>query len=142
MSTIFVGMLIGFTFMFIVHFIAFKEKDILHKREIGRTPLYTENCLGIFYLKNVCSRAFIPYIRFAIYDDFLVLSFSKWPLKEGKIVLELAEIEKVEVNMAKQSLGRIAVYLFYHQGGVSDYLQLWLRGYARVKEIIGRIRAT
>lgn len=136
MNTIFVGMLIAFTLMFIVYFIAFKEKDILHKREIGRIPLYTENCSGNFYQKKVWSRALIPFIRLAMYDDFLVLSFSKWPLREGKIVLEFAEIDKVEVNMAKQSLGRTAVYLFYHQGGVSDYLQLWLKGYSRVREII------
>lgn len=136
MDTMFVPMLIAFTIMFIVYFIAFKEKNILHKREIGRVPLYTENCSGNFYQKNGWSRAFIPFVRLAIYNDFLVLSFSKWPLREGKIILEFAEINKVEVNIAKQSLGMTAVYLFYNQGEVSDYLQLWLKGYSQVREII------
>jgi hypothetical protein len=85
---------------------AVKQKNSRLEIEESIEPIYSENsCAGrIGYNRNLAG----PFIRLALYDEFLVVSYSK------KIVLRYNEIKQVEIAKGL-SAGGIKIILKNHK---------------------------
>jgi len=78
--------LFGWTVPIVIGVIIYlvRKRNIILDIEKDKNPVYSENCRGKFgvFLNT-------PFVRFAIYNEFIVISYSK------KILLRFDEIDKV-----------------------------------------------
>jgi hypothetical protein len=89
-----------------------KKRDILMNEELNHSAYYNENCGARFDRMNFT----IPFIRVAIYKNFLVLSgFYKYLLRSN-------EITKVEI---KRHLFFHGVHIRHHNENVPSLLIIW-----------------
>lgn len=61
----------------------------LISQEKGKVPIYQEQCGGRFDALNLT----IPFVRFTMYDDFIVAAYGK-----KRHIIKFDEIEKIEIK--------------------------------------------
>ncbi len=92
--------------------------------EKDKQPLHIENCGGFFGLFNYP----LILVRFAIYDDFLVISYAR------KILLPFADIDKVEIEKRRFNYG---VQIVHQRKDIPKYIFIWSRYGDVLKESLG-----
>jgi hypothetical protein len=89
-----------------------RQREVRDALEEGREPLYQEVCGGAF--GEV--RRSAPFVRVALYDDFLVIGYSR------RIVLRYAEIAHVHLDGTRCPR---AVRLHHHRHDLPEEIALW-----------------
>ena len=100
-----------------------KERNITLDAEKVMSPIYSENCGGRLDNRYWAD----PLIRFAIYHDFIVISYLE------KIVLMRQEIKKVEI---KKHLRTKGIHLYHERPGVPADIAISSKNCEEVKKII------
>jgi hypothetical protein len=105
-----------------------RQRTVRDPLEAGREPLYQEMCGGAFGT----ARRRSPFVRIALYDDFLVIGYSR------RIVLRYAEIEHLYVNGERWPR---AVHLHHHRRDLPDRIAIWSTDCRALEEAIAQQRA-
>jgi hypothetical protein len=105
-----------------------RQREVRDARENGREPLHQEVCGGAFGKVRRSS----PFVRVALYDDFLVIAYSR------RIALRYAEI--AHVHLDGERVPR-AVCLQHHRGDLPAEIALWSSDCRRLAEKIVTQRA-
>ncbi len=93
----------------------FRRKDRLHVSEAGKKPLFTESCAGVIGWLTYKG----PFIRLAVYDDFVVVSCDK------QYYLPLGNITRI----ARHSFLFTKGYRLYHnKADCPERIELWMNG--------------
>lgn len=97
---VFLSPFLGLIILIIIFGLLYKKRNQLLDMEQGLTPIHKENCGGKFNYSNFSS----PFVRLALYNDFMVIAYFK------QILLNYHEIEKVEY---KNQLGQKYLRIYH-----------------------------
>lgn len=100
-----------------------KKRNTILEPERNLKPIYTENCGARFGGLNLT----IPFVRLAIYDDFLVLSCLK------PVLMKFDEIDRVEL---KRQLFFKGIFLRHHNKEIPSKVVIWSRNGEKARSII------
>ncbi|MGD2063184.1 MAG: hypothetical protein PVF51_06330 [Nitrospirota bacterium] len=105
-----------------------RHRDVRHEMEADREPLHQEVCGGAFGKARRSS----PFVRIALYDDFLVIAYSR------RIVLRYDEIEHVHLDGTRWPR---AVRLRHHRDDLPEEIAIWSMDCRVLEEKIAAQRA-
>jgi hypothetical protein len=104
------------------------QRRVRDALEDGRDPLYEEVCGGAFGK----SRRSSPFVRVALYEDFLVIAYSR------RIVLRYDEIEHVHLDGTRAPR---AVRLHHHRRDLPEGIAIWSTDCRLLEETLAAQRA-
>lgn len=108
---------IGF-FIYII-----KKRNSLLDIEKNLTPIYMEDCGGRFDGYNLT----IPFVRFKIYDNFIVISYTK------KILLKYTDIKRIEIKRHIISKG---IHIYHNKDDIPKNIIVWASNCEKLKDRI------
>ncbi len=113
-----IGIVIG------IFIILIKRRDVPHQFELGKKPKYSEISGGRFGLFKYSW----PFVRFAVYDDFLII--SHW----SKIMLTFDEISKIDKGRFQFSSG---IRICHSRSDIPAKIIIWTSHADEIEKAIG-----
>jgi hypothetical protein len=119
----FLAPLLGPVTLILIFGFLYKKRNTLLDMERGLMPIYKESCGGKFNISNFSS----PFVRLAMYNDFMVISYWK------QLLLNYQEIEKVEY---KNQWGQKYLQIFHRKADAPKKILLVSKNAEQIAQII------